>query len=237
MVDRGSPSPPGWLLDEVVNAGRENLDVDHVRRYDAKEDADAAAEVELLAGLGLDADARLVDLGAGTGQLAVAAARVCARVTAVDVSPVMVARLEAKLDELGIDNVEVVRAGFLSYEHQGRPADIVYSRFALHHLPDAWKAVALERIRRVLRPGGVLRLWDVIYDFPPGEARDRFEAWCAAGVKGDWSRAELEEHIRDEHSTFRWLLEPMLDRCGLRIEDVEYSPDGFFGRYVARTAD
>jgi SAM-dependent methyltransferase len=236
MVDRGSPSTPGWRLDEVANAGRENLDVDHVRRYDAKEDADAAAEVELLVGLGLDADARLVDLGAGTGQLAVAAAPACARVTAVDVSPVMVARLEAKLDELGIDNVEVVTAGFLSYEHHGPPADIVYSRFALHHLPDAWKAVALERIRRILRPGGILRLWDVVYDFPPGEAEDRLEAWCAAGVKGDWSRAELEEHIRDEHSTFRWLLEPMLERCGFGIEDVEYSSDGFFGRYVARTA-
>lgn len=36
--------PPGWLLDEVANAGRENLDADHVSRYDSKEDAAATDE-------------------------------------------------------------------------------------------------------------------------------------------------------------------------------------------------
>jgi len=29
---------PGWVLDEFANAGRENLDADHVSRYDAKEE-------------------------------------------------------------------------------------------------------------------------------------------------------------------------------------------------------
>jgi hypothetical protein len=33
---------PGWVLDELANAGRENLDPDHVARYDAKMDAGAA---------------------------------------------------------------------------------------------------------------------------------------------------------------------------------------------------
>jgi ubiquinone/menaquinone biosynthesis C-methylase UbiE len=227
-------SPPGWMLDEVANAGRENLDPGHVSRYDDKEDADASQEVALLQGLGLDNRADVVDLGAGTGQFVLAVAPVCARVTAVDVSPVMVDRVRAKLDEAGVDNAEVVQAGFLSYEHDGRPADFVYSRFALHHLPDFWKAVALHRARRILRPGGVLRLWDVVYNFTPADAEERVEAWCAAGVKGDWDRSELEEHVRDEHSTFSWLLEPMLERCGFEIEDAGYSPDGFFARYVAR---
>ena len=36
---------PGWLLDEVASAGRENLDAGHVAHYDDKEDAGAAAEV------------------------------------------------------------------------------------------------------------------------------------------------------------------------------------------------
>jgi hypothetical protein len=30
------------------------------------------------------------------------------------------------------------------------------------HLPDFWKAIALVRLADVLRPGGVLRLWDII---------------------------------------------------------------------------
>jgi hypothetical protein len=43
---------PGWLLDELSYAGRENLDAEHVARYDAKEDASAAAEVALLESVG-----------------------------------------------------------------------------------------------------------------------------------------------------------------------------------------
>jgi ubiquinone/menaquinone biosynthesis C-methylase UbiE len=227
-----------WWLDERASAGRENLDADHVVRYDAKEDADAASEVVLLQQLGLHRHSEIVDLGAGTGQFALAAASACARVVAVDVSSVMLQRLQAKITEAHLANIEVVQAGFLTYEHRGRPADFVYSRFALHHLPDFWKAVALARVRRLVRPGGVLRLWDVVYDFAPAEAEERIEAWCAtggSGVEGEWSRAELEEHVRDEHSTFRWLLEPMLERCGFAIEDAVYSQDGIFGKCQRRS--
>ncbi len=83
-------SSPGWLLDELTHAGRENLDCDHVAVYDDKEDAKAAAEVKLLAELGLDRRSELVDLGAGTGQFTRASRIPRARVVAVDISPVMV---------------------------------------------------------------------------------------------------------------------------------------------------
>ena len=228
---------PGWALDEVASAGRENLDPGHVARYDAKEDAGAEAELAVLSRLGLDGRSVVVDLGAGTGQFTVAAARECARVVAVDVSPVMMRLLADKVAAAGLTNVELVQAGFLTYEHRGRPADVVYSRFALHHLPDFWKAVAIERVRRVLRPGGVFRLSDVVYGFDVAVAEERLEAWCATGgdaVEGAWSRAEIEEHVRDEHSTFTWLLEPMIERCGFVIDDAAYSDDGLFARYVAR---
>ena len=50
-------------------------------RYDAKEDAGSSAEVELLLALGLDDHSTVVDLGAGTGQLVLAVAPHCARVS------------------------------------------------------------------------------------------------------------------------------------------------------------
>lgn len=158
---------------------------------------------------------------------------------AVDVSPVMLDSLRAKVDRAGLGNVDVVQAGFLTYQHTGELADVVYSRYALHHLPDAWKAVALTRARRTLRHGGLLRLWDVVYNFAPQDAQDRFEAWCATGgdgTIGEWSRAELEEHVRDEHSTFTWLLEPMFDRAGFRIEQAQHSDDGIFAKYLLQAA-
>jgi ubiquinone/menaquinone biosynthesis C-methylase UbiE len=230
---------PGWMLDEVAGAGRENLDAEHVRRYDGKENAGAADEVALLRARGLGPDSVLIDIGAGTGQLTLAVAPLCARVIAVDVSPIMLQALREKVTSSGLGNIEVVQAGFLTYEHTGAAADVVYSRYALHHLPDAWKAVALTRMRRMLRPGGLLRLSDVVYHFDPQDAEDRLEAWCATGgdgIVGEWSRAEYEEHVRDEHSTFTWLLEPMIRRAGFEIEDAHHSDDGIFARYLLRAA-
>jgi ubiquinone/menaquinone biosynthesis C-methylase UbiE len=226
------PIRPGWLLDETASAGRENLDPGHVSRYDDKEDADANAEVVLLRTLGLNQHSTVVDLGAGTGQLSIAVAPWCERVIAVDVSPPMLERLRTKATAAAVSNLELVQSGFLTYEHAGEPPDFVYSRFALHHLPDAWKVQALTRIHRMLRPYGILRLWDVVYGFEPQEVEARVEAWCASAEGSGWYRDELEEHIRDESSTFTWLLEPMLERCGFTIRDAVYSDDRFFARYV-----
>jgi cyclopropane fatty-acyl-phospholipid synthase-like methyltransferase len=230
---------PGWLIDELSCAGRENLDAAHVARYDAKEDASASSEVALLQGMGIARDSIVLEFGAGTGQFTVEVAPTCARVIAVDISAPMVARLQDKVDRLGLSNVEIVQAGFLTYEHVGRAVDVIYSRYALHHLPDFWKAVALTRLRSMLRAGGVLRLWDVVYHFAPAEAEDRIEAWCATGsdtIEEEWSRAELEDHAREEHSTFSWLLEPMLQRSGFEILQAEYSDDGIFAKHLLRAA-
>jgi SAM-dependent methyltransferase len=172
----------------------------------------------------------LVDLGAGTGTLAVAAAPACRRIVAVDVSPAMIAAARKKVAEARVDNVECVQAGFLSYDHRGAAADVVYSRNALHHLPDFWKAVALARIASILRPGGILRLRDVVFGFEARDAERFVGRWLESS--GAWTRAELEEHLRDEHSTFTWLLEPMLERAGFVIEEAEYDSRRVFARYV-----
>jgi trans-aconitate methyltransferase len=158
-------------------------------------------------------------------------------VIAVDVSPLMLERLAEKVDLCAASNVEVTRAGFLTYQHAGPPADVVYSRYALHHLPDFWKAIALSRLADMLRRGGVLRLWDVVYSFEPRDAERQIDAWIdetvAADVERGWTRAEMAEHVRDEHSTFTWLLEPMIERGGFDILEADYSAS-VFARYVCR---
>lgn len=225
------------MPDEVQSAGRENLDVGHAVLYDVKEDARAAEEVMFLRSHGLTGGSTVVDIGAGTGQFALAACEIASRVVAVDVSPVMLDQLRAKADQTGVANLEVVEAGFLTYEHAGRPADVVYSRWALHHLPDLWKALALHRMRQMIRLGGTLRLSDIAFSFAPGEMEARLEAWAASlparAAEGEWVRADIDEHIRDEHSTFTWLLEPMLERAGFEIVQSDLSGDGFYASYLA----
>jgi SAM-dependent methyltransferase len=230
---------PDWWLDERRHAGREHFDVQHARRYDAKMDARAADEIALLQAAGvLDPGSVVVEIGAGTGQFALAAAKVCERVVAVDVSPVMLARLVEKLDRCAGGNVEAIGAGFLTYQHAGAPADLVYSRCALHHLPDFWQAIALRRMADMLRPGGALRLSDVVYGFEPADAERCIEAWITeticADVERGWTRAELAEHVRDEHSTFTWLLEPMIERAGFELVDATYSASGVFAQYLCK---
>lgn len=225
---------PAWFLDESTSLGRENTDAEHVARYDEKEDAGSAAEVELLWGILPGSESTVVDLGAGTGQFALAAAERWNHVIAVEPSPVMLIELRRKIAS-SHSRVVVAEGGFLTFELPAGTADLIYSRYALHHLPDFWKSLALLRMRAMLRTGGILRLWDVVYDFPLVEAVDRIEHWCATGYSaeaGGWTRADLEEHITDEHSTFTWLLEPMIAQAGFAIDAAEHTDDGIFAKYL-----
>lgn len=226
------------MLDERASAGRENLDPDHVARYDHKEDADGPAEAALVRSLVSDDAPTILEFGPGTGQFALAAANLGGVVIAVDVSEAMLAHVAAKAEVAHLSNLRCVNAGFLTYEHEGSPVDVVYSRYALHHLGDFWKAIALTRIASVLRPGGILRLVDIVYSVDPDDAEVVIKRWMAHSsshrVEEGWTQAELEEHVREEQSTFSWLLEPMIDRAGLVIEAADYSPDQMVARYVCR---
>jgi SAM-dependent methyltransferase len=217
---------PRWFPDELARAGGEHVDPAYTAAYNRKAGFEPAEDVASLRKLGLNETATLVDLGAGTGALALAAARFCRRVVAVDVSSAMLDVTRKEAARLGLANLELVQAGFLTYDHRGDPVDLVYSRNALHHLPDFWKAIALLRVADLLRPGGVLFLRDIVFSFDPGEAGEAIEAWLADAAEHaseGWTRAELEEHVRDEHSTFTWLLEPMLERAGFEIGEAERS--------------
>jgi SAM-dependent methyltransferase len=221
----------GWRLDERAHAGAEHHDPVYVSGYDAKTQLDLEDALGVLRRHGLGADTTFVDLGCGTGLLAAAAASESGRVIGVDPSPAMleIARSRSK-------TVEWVEAGFLTYEHEGAPPQLVHSRNALHHLPDFWKGVALARLHALLAPGGVLVLRDLVYDFEPAEADRRIEEWVAGGPPTSaqgWTRAELETHVRDEHSTFAWLLEPLLAHAGFEILERGVR-GGIYATYVCR---
>ena len=224
------------LFDEFAHAGDEHLDPTYVAAYDRKAGTDPTEDVTLLRALGLGPQSTLVDLGAGTGTFAVAVAPFCRRVFAVDVSSAMLSALRAKVERLRLANITSVRGGFLTYEHPPGAVDFVYSRNALHHLPDFWKAIAIERVAAMLRPGGVLRLRDLVFSFPPRDATRVIEAWlasAAASAEEGWTRDELETHIREEHSTFSWVLEQMLERSGFEITDARHADSKTFSAYTA----
>lgn len=224
-------------MEEEHFAGQEHLDPGYVATYDRKSGFDSEAETDALRRAGTLPAATVVDLGAGTGSFALAAAPYCGRIVAVDPSQAMTALLRRRVAAVCAANVEVVLGGFLSYRHTGSPADVVYSRNALHQLPDFWKTLALARIADVLRPGGVLVLRDLVLSCEPPELDTVVESWLArasADSEHGWTAEELAQHLRQEFSTFSWLLEPMLEHAGLDIEDVEASGSRTYARYVCR---
>ncbi len=91
--------------------------------------------------------ARVLDAGAGTGALSLLAAELGYRVTALDLSPGMLGKAEAKAEERGLgDRMRFVVGG--ATEPPGGPFDAVMERHVLWTIPDpvnalrAWREVA-----------------------------------------------------------------------------------------------
>jgi ubiquinone/menaquinone biosynthesis C-methylase UbiE len=118
------------------------------------------------------ADDTVVDLGAGTGLLALALAPLVAEVVALDLSPPMLERLEARADAAGVANVVPLVGDLRSLPLPDASATLVVSNYAFHHLDDAGKELALAEVRRVLEPGGRLVICDMMFSLSL-EARDR----------------------------------------------------------------
>jgi cyclopropane fatty-acyl-phospholipid synthase-like methyltransferase len=226
---------PRYQYDEFRQVGKDYADAGEAAVYDethARFRDFEAESAEILDAVALHPNDVLVDIGAGTGTLAVEAARRGFRVYAVDVSEAMLALARAKAEAAGVaDSVTFAHAGFLTYQHAGPGADAVVSMLALHHLPDFWKAIALARIHAALKPRGRFLLVDVVVadDGAIGHVEAFVARQEAAG--GDFLREDVEQHFREEYSTFDWVMRGLLERAGFAIERSGLE-DGVIGRYL-----
>jgi len=213
-----------WLYDERRQVGTDYADEARVRDYDAgmQRLRNISQEVEIVAqALSLSPAATVWEIGCGTGEVALGLAAQCRHVYASDVSPAMIAFAQQKAVERGVENVTFEEGGFLSGVVPPEPVDGIVSQLTLHHLPDLWKLTALRRIARYLQPGGRLYLRDVVY--PTGVPDyDAYFAGLLAGVRregGDELANQTIAHIRDEYSTFAWVLEEMLRQAGFAVQE------------------
>lgn len=103
-----------------------------------------------------------VDIGAGTGAIAIPIAPSCRRVIAVDVSQAMLDRLAERAAAQGVTNLETMAAPAEQLELPAGSVDVVVSNYALHHLLDDDKAQFVRQAATWLRPGGSLVIGDMM---------------------------------------------------------------------------
>jgi 2-polyprenyl-3-methyl-5-hydroxy-6-metoxy-1,4-benzoquinol methylase len=207
-----------WYYNERRQIG---LDSAVASIYDSHDDSDVRARAALKM-RGVQKGWRVADIGCGNGVLATEAALMGAEVDAVDISPAMLALAEVYARDRKAP-IRTQPAGLLSFAYRPNSYDLIVSEFTLHHLPDFWKAVALSRIFAALKPGANFYLRDIVFVSMP-DRRDRdVEQWADFNIKNhDFERRSVVTHMRDEYSTFGWVIERMLTETGFVLVSADY---------------
>ncbi len=119
---------------------------DHATQYDESQNsAEYTACVDNVCRHAQADDAVILDLGTGTGAIALSLAESAAQVIGRDISEGMMDRASEKATQQGIENVSFAHGSFREPNYDG-PVDIVVSNFAMHHLSDEEKREAIATI-------------------------------------------------------------------------------------------
>jgi ubiquinone/menaquinone biosynthesis C-methylase UbiE len=129
-------------------------------RYVAPQELELANEALRL--LELEPGERFLDVAAGTGGLSLPAARLGAQVLAIDWSPAMIERFEARVREEGLSSAEGRVLDCHALDFPDDTFDVTGSQFGVMLVPDQPRA--LREMVRVTKPGG--RVLVIAYGSP-----------------------------------------------------------------------
>jgi len=147
---------------------------------------------DLVAMLGDQPKARVLDLGCGGGHVTYTVAPHVREVVACDLSADMLATVAAEAERRGLTTVSTRQAQAAALPFDDASFDGVLSRYSAHHWPDL--GAGLREIARVLRPGGRAGIVDVVSPGVPllDTALQTMELLRDCSHVRDWARAEWE---------------------------------------------
>lgn len=169
---------------------------------------------EALRGVGLREGMRFLDVAAGTGSLSIAAAEIGARVTAVDLSPRMVERLQRRAASEGHEiEARVMDGHALGFDPH--TFDVAGSQYGVMLFPDMPRGI--RELVRVTRPGGRVVL--VVYGPPPEVGFLDLFIEAMRSVDPDFSPPSLDTPGSPFQAAHPEVLRRRLEEAGL--EEVE----------------
>jgi SAM-dependent methyltransferase len=194
----------------------------HAARFDEAaseyDDEQSSEEYRACAGLVIDSvdpapDDVVLDLGTGTGAIALAVAPDAGRVIGRDISDGMMEEAREKAAEKGIDNAEFGTGRFRQPNvPDDANVDVVVSNFAMHHLSDEEKREAIEEIA-ALEPRRFV-LGDVMFFGEP----DPSEPFYSPEVDDPSTVGHLVESLTDAGFVVT-LAESVHDQVGVLVAE------------------
>ena len=109
--------------------------------------------VPFLEALELSKDKSVLEIGIGTGRIAVKVAPCCLKMTGIDISPKTIERAKDNLKEYG--NISFVCSDFNSHEFD-ETFDVIYSSLTMMHFEN--KAAVITKIVKLLKDNGIFCL-------------------------------------------------------------------------------
>ncbi len=103
--------------------------------------------------LQLDKNKKVLEIGLGTGRIAVKVAPYCKRLTGIDISPKTIQRAKENLK--AYSNISFVNADFISYEFKEK-FDVIYSSLTMMHFEN--KKQVIFKVVSLLKSKGIFCL-------------------------------------------------------------------------------
>jgi len=151
---------------------------------------------------------RVLDIGTGTGSLAIRCLALGATVVGLDPSERMLAKAREKARRYSDAAVIQVEEPFLSIPYPDRSFDAVASTYAYHHIPHRHRPDSVIEMVRVLMPGGLWILGDLVFE---GEEEEK---------------KALEQHTWLEEEYFPRIdeLRPVFLDLGMDLHVQQFTP-------------
>ena len=136
--------------DLLIDEGNDPVyDDEEMREYMNKWDGQAFVDA-----MCLSKDTDVLEIGVGTGRLAMRIAPCCACFTGVDISPKTVETAKSNLSNF--ENATIVCEDFLGVDFGDSQFDVIYSSLTFIHISD--KLSAMKKVAELLKDGGIFVL-------------------------------------------------------------------------------